>query len=90
MILRIIAVKKDKCSTIYAAEDGHQMTGPELFVRALDAHEEDYVVREANIDDFEYITINDTEYYYPWLCSLVANYDFSKEEFNHLWEFLED
>lgn len=88
MILRIIAVKKNKCATIYATEKGRQMTEQELFNCALEAHEEDYIVREANIDDFQYIVINDTEYYYPWLCSLVANYNFSEKEFEDLWHFI--
>lgn len=89
-MIRIISVSKYKCATIYAAEDGAQMTERELFECALEAHDEDFVVRKACIDDFEYVTINGTEYYYPWLCSLIANYNFSEEEFDDLWEFLED
>lgn len=90
MIVRIIAVKKNKCATIYATEDGAQMTEQELFECALQAHREDFVVREANIDDFEYVTIDGVEYYYPWLCSLVANYNFSEVEFDDLWNFIGD
>lgn len=90
MIIRIIAVQKQHCATIYATEDGCQMTEKELFECALQAHTEDFIVRKAVIDNFEYVTIGDKEYYFPWLCSLIANYNFSDEEFNDLWNFISE
>lgn len=82
---KVIKVTRKGFAPTYAIETGAQLSEHEFICLLAAPHGFAYRINEVDMDNgAEWIERGYDLYYYPWLCSKVANYDFTPEEFSSL------
>lgn len=96
-MIRVLEITNKMCNTknsrcvIYTLETGEQLAEPEFIDMILAPHDEEFVKRRVDMNYNTYLKWKDgSTVYFPWLCSLIANYNFTDEEFDLLWDYIED
>ena len=85
--VKVIKVTKYGFASIYVFPNGERYSEPEFIKYLCEPHDLPYEIHVCDIDDTTnqlYITSED-KFYYPYLCSNIANYEFTPDEFYTLY-----
>lgn len=83
---RVLKITRTGFASIYACESGDQRPENEFIKYLCQPHGYNYKIREVDmLANTNWLLEKHDSYYYPWLCSKIANYEFTPEEFNLLW-----
>lgn len=83
---RVLSITRKGFGTIYVIEDGTQLSEIEFIKFLCLPHGYELVIRTVDmLSNDNWICEKHESYYFPYLCSKIANYDFTNDEFNTLW-----